>query len=95
MITRRCITPIPITPAIIKMVHRIAKQDGMPKGLKITNCTRQVLFNSTWIAGVDYDEDEFEDKDYDHDSDETKTVMTAMMMTTTKICMTKWIQMQL
>jgi hypothetical protein len=37
MITRRRVTPIPITPAIIKMVHRIAKQDGMPKGLKIDN----------------------------------------------------------
>jgi hypothetical protein len=46
------------------MVHRNAEQDGMPKGLKITNHTRQVLYNSTWIAGVDYDEDEFEDEDY-------------------------------
>jgi hypothetical protein len=54
----------------MKMVHHIAKQDGMPKGLKITNHTRQVLYNSTWIAGVDYDEDEFEDKDYHPSSDE-------------------------
>jgi hypothetical protein len=69
MITRRHITPIPITPAIIKMVHRIAEQDGMLKGLKITNHTRQVIYNSTWIAGVDYDEDEFEDEDYDPYSD--------------------------
>jgi hypothetical protein len=61
MIARCCITPILITPAIIKMVHCIAKKDGMPKGLKITNHTGQVLYNSTWIAGVDYDEDEFED----------------------------------
>jgi hypothetical protein len=60
----------PITPAIIKMVHRITEQDGMPKGLKITNHTRQVLYDSTWSAGVDYDEDEFEDEDYDPDSDE-------------------------
>jgi hypothetical protein len=70
MITRRQITPIPITPAIIKMVHRIAEQDGMPKGLKITNHTGQVLYDSTWIAGVDYDEDEFEDEDYHPSSDE-------------------------
>jgi hypothetical protein len=70
MITRRRVTPIPITPAIIKMVHRIAEQDGMPKGLKITNRTRQVLYDSTWIAGVDYDEDEFEDEDYHPSSDE-------------------------
>ena len=70
MITRRRVTPIPITPAIIKMVHRIAEQDGMPKGLKITNRTGQVLYDSTWIAGVDYDEDKFEDEDYDPYSDE-------------------------
>jgi hypothetical protein len=70
MITRRRVTPIPITPAIIKMVHRIAEQDGMPKGLKITNRTGQVLYDSTWIAGVDYDEDEFEDEDYHPSSDE-------------------------
>jgi hypothetical protein len=70
MITRRHVTPIPITPAIIKMVHRIAKQDGMPKGLKITNRTGQVLYNSTSLAEVDYDEDEFEDKDYHPSSDE-------------------------
>ncbi len=43
MITCCRVTPIPITPAIIKMVHRIAKKDGMPKGLKITNHTGQVL----------------------------------------------------
>jgi hypothetical protein len=70
MITRRCITPIPITPASIKMAHCISKQDGMPKGLKITNCTGQVLYDSTWIAGVDYDEDEFEDDDSDDDDDD-------------------------
>jgi hypothetical protein len=70
MITRRHVTPIPITPAIIKMVHRIAEQDGMPKGLKITNRTGQVLYDSTWIVGVDYDEDKFEDEDYDPYSDE-------------------------
>jgi hypothetical protein len=51
------------------MVHRIAEQDGMPKGLKITNHTGQVLYDSTWIAGVDYDEDEFEDEDYHPSSD--------------------------
>jgi hypothetical protein len=52
------------------MVHCIAKKYGMPKGLKITNHTGQVLYNSTWIASVDYYEDEFEDEDYDPNSDE-------------------------
>jgi hypothetical protein len=70
MITRRHITPIPITPAIIKMVHRIAEQDGMPKGLKVTKCTGQVLYDSTWIAGVDYDEDKDSHNSDDDDDDE-------------------------
>ena len=36
-IVRRNVTPIPITPAIIRQVHRIAADDGMPEGLKISN----------------------------------------------------------
>jgi hypothetical protein len=51
------------------MVRCIAKKDGMLKGLKITNHTGQVLYYSTWIAGVDYDEDQSKDKDYDPDDD--------------------------
>ena len=70
MITHHHVTQIPITPAIIKMVHCIAHNDGMPKDLKITNHTDQVLYDSTWITAVDYDEDQFDDKDYDpEDSD--------------------------
>jgi hypothetical protein len=42
----------------------------MPQGLKITNRTGQVLYDSTWIAGVDYDEDQFDDEDYDPASDD-------------------------
>jgi hypothetical protein len=53
--------PVPITPAIIKQVDRIAKMDGMPKGLKITN--------HAWIEGVEYDEDEIEDQDYEEEDD--------------------------
>jgi len=63
----KMITPVPITPAIIKQVHDLAEQDGMPKGLKIMNRTGHVLYDSAWIAGVDYDEDEFEDEDYEPD----------------------------
>jgi hypothetical protein len=70
MITCHCITSIPITPAVIKMVHLIAEKHGMPKHLKLTNHPGQVLYNRTWIAGVDYDEDKFEDEDYDPNSDE-------------------------
>ena len=65
MITRHRVTQVPITLAIINMVHHLASIDGMPKGLKITNHTGQLLYNSTWLAGVDYDEEQFEDEDYD------------------------------
>jgi hypothetical protein len=65
VITRRRVTPLPITPAIITLVHTIAKQDGMPKGLKISNCYGTVLFHSSWIAGVDFDNKQLEDKNYD------------------------------
>jgi hypothetical protein len=43
----------------------------MPKGLKIANRANQVLFDSAWITGVDYDDDLFNDQDYD-DQEEDK-----------------------
>ena len=36
----------------------------MPKGLKIANRANVILFDSAWIAGVDYDETLFDDEDY-------------------------------
>jgi hypothetical protein len=52
------------------MVHRLAELDGMPKGLKIANRASQVLFDSAWIAGVDYDDDLFNDQDYDDQAED-------------------------
>ena len=71
MITRRRVTPVPITSSIIQQVDRIAEMDCMPKGLKITNRTSEVLYDSTWIAGVDYDEDSDEDSDYEEELDDS------------------------
>jgi hypothetical protein len=71
LITRRQVTPVPITSSIIQQVDRIAEMDGMPKGLKITNRTSKVLYDSTWIAGVDYDEDSDEESDYEEESDDS------------------------
>jgi hypothetical protein len=51
-------------PSAILISLYIAEKNGMPKGLKITNHTGQALYNSTWIAVMDYDEDEFKDEDY-------------------------------
>jgi hypothetical protein len=41
----------------------------MPRGLKITNRANQMIFNSAWIAGVDYDKELF-DNDIDDDYNE-------------------------
>jgi hypothetical protein len=39
-------------------VHAIAEQEGMPDGLKITNKAGIILYDSSWLPGVDYDDDE-------------------------------------
>ena len=41
----------------------MAEHDGM-KGLQVKTKYGQILWDSAWIAGVDYDEDDF-DLDYD------------------------------
>jgi hypothetical protein len=69
VVKRRKLTKIPITPSIIKQVHALAVLDKMPVGLKITNRSNNVIFDSAWIAGVDYDEEEFDDDEYDEDQD--------------------------
>jgi hypothetical protein len=63
-------------------VHALAVFDEMPEGLKITNQANNVIFDTAWIAGVDYDEQEFDDDEYDKER-ETTTMM-IMMITTTK-----------
>ena len=61
IVTRRNITPVPITPAIVKQVHTLAQNEDMPAGLKLENRTGQVFYDSAWIPGVDYDEEQFDD----------------------------------
>ena len=74
IITRRNITPVPITPAIVKQVHTLAQDEDMPVGLKIVNRTGQVFYDSAWIRGVDYDKEQFDDEldneDYDDDDNQ-------------------------
>jgi hypothetical protein len=64
VIKRRKLTKMVLTPSIIRMVHQPAEIDEMPKGLKIANRGDLILFDSAWIAGVDYDEDLFDDDDH-------------------------------
>jgi hypothetical protein len=61
VITRSKFTPVPITSSVIAQVEAIAKADGM-KDLKITSKTGKILYDSTLIAGVDYDTDEEEEQ---------------------------------
>ena len=71
-------TPVPITQHVIDLVHDMANQDGMPDGLKIETRSGKILFDSAWIAGVDYEEDDNDDdeisivsnEDYNDDHDE-------------------------
>jgi hypothetical protein len=70
VVKRRTLTKIPITPSIIKQVHALAELDEMPEGLKIINRANHVIFDSAWIAEVDYDEDLFDDDDHNEEEEE-------------------------
>jgi hypothetical protein len=70
VVKRRKLTKIPMPPSIIKQVHALAVLDDMPLGLKITNRANNVIFDTAWIAGVDYDEEEFDDDNYEEDIDD-------------------------
>ena len=68
VIARRKVTTIPITPTIIQAVESMAAKDGMT-GLKMRTNTGHILYDSSWITGVDYDEDE-DDLDYETEEEE-------------------------
>jgi hypothetical protein len=65
----RTMRKIPITPSIIKQVHALAVLDEMPEGLKITNRANNVIFDTAWIVGVDYNKQEFDDDEYDEEEE--------------------------
>jgi hypothetical protein len=53
---KRCtITTIPITENVIDLVHSMAENDNMKTGLEIETRSGTILYDSSWIAGVDYD----------------------------------------
>ena len=68
IITCRHVTPLPITPTVIKQVHTLAEHKNMPKSLKLSTRTGQLLYDSAWVAGVDYDDEAFDDQDYEEES---------------------------
>jgi len=66
-ITRRTVTAVPITPHIIRQIESIATKENMPPGLKIFNRFNEKLYDSAWIAGVDYEEGDSDDDDSTYD----------------------------
>jgi hypothetical protein len=75
IINRRKITPLPITQSVIDTVNAMAKSQDMPQGLKIATKTGRLLYDSTWIAGVDYEEENNEnDDEEDEDENENENV---------------------
>jgi hypothetical protein len=71
VITRRTVTPVPMTQRVIDLVHAMATRDGMPDVLKVTNRYGILLNDSSNLAGVDEEyEDNDEDSDYEFVEDE-------------------------
>jgi len=61
-------------PAVIKVVPKLAEKQNMPAGLKIAIRNGPLLYDSTWIAGVGYeDEDETCTESDNEDDKETST----------------------
>ncbi|KAL7564336.1 hypothetical protein ACA910_007188 [Epithemia clementina (nom. ined.)] len=81
VINRGSFTVVPITQNIIELVHSLSERDNMPTGLKIATRTGHTIYDSTWIAGVDYENNENnndqeiddDDEDYIYEEDEDDT----------------------
>ena len=71
VITQHKVTPIPMTQYIIDAVEAMAESQGM-KELQVWTKSGHILYDSFWIAGVDYDVNEEEDLDNDNESDQDK-----------------------
>jgi hypothetical protein len=71
-IKRRSITQVPITNNIIGLVHKLADADGIKEGLKITNKSNVILYDSSWIAGMDYVDEEYDDEYSEERNNEIK-----------------------
>jgi len=61
------VTVVPITQAVIDQVQCLGKQQKQ-KSFKIASRDKKIVWDSDWIAGVDYDES-FDDSDYEPDDE--------------------------
>ena len=69
VITRRKVTIIPMPTTVIKAVEDMAASDGI-KSLQLKTKSGSILYDSTWIAGVDFTEDEEQEEYHYQDDDE-------------------------
>jgi hypothetical protein len=58
MIKRHAVTIVPIKKTIIDLVHAMATNNKMPDGIKIEMNSGMTIYDSSWIAGVVYDNDD-------------------------------------
>ena len=59
-----------MTKQVIDHVDAIGNKQGMPSGLKIDNRYNTTLYDSDWIAGVDYEDTNKNNDESDTESDE-------------------------
>ena len=71
VLTRHKVTTVPITTAVIDSVNAMAAADQM-QGLVIKSKTGHILYDSAWIAGVDYNEDPNNNDDDDDNNDNSE-----------------------
>jgi hypothetical protein len=58
MIKHIAVPIVPITKVIINLVHAMTTNDKMPNGIKIETNSGMSIYDSSWIAGVDYNNDD-------------------------------------
>ena len=68
VIVRRALTEFPITPTVIAAVEAMADAQKQ-KGLRIKSKRGITLYDSSWTAGVDYEEDQNETDDESDDEE--------------------------
>ena len=68
VIPRNHVSPAPIIPTIINQLHTISDMYSIPSGIKIANRTGRILYDSAYIAGVDYSEDDDDENEFENES---------------------------
>jgi hypothetical protein len=58
---------------VIAIVSNTATREKQPEGLKMTTHSGHVLFDSSWIAGVDYDEQFVQEATIEYKEEESDT----------------------